>query len=251
MRSVVLRAAVYASLVLTGVLACGGPEVDGDWPNEPAGFTLGSDLDFSVAIPSGSGDRPYTDDWGVVGGGTDLSIVSDGTAPLSPPNVAQFFYPTGFAAGGSPASMYHSLSGISKYYLGFWWKCNPEWEPNAAGDKLVFFHVSPGTSFILMRNHLLTYENLFGAQDFEPPSGAGTSATTITYGQWYRIEVLLDNDANTFKLWVNGTLNLNVSGVNYPSSFDELHLDPTWGGVQGTKSRDDYFRYDGIRLSHP
>ena len=249
MRSVVLRVAVAAGLVLSGILACGsttsGPP-GGLWANEPAGFTLVSDYDFSDSIPTGAGVAIGSSGWHTNNTG-DASRLSDRTAPLAP-YVLQITYPAGFGGGDSPANVYYEgFPGSQRLYVGFMWKASNPWQPHPAGDKIAFLDIGPpGTIFVIMRDGHIGVTDLGSGTNYDP----NVTTTPATLGVWHKIEVLMDKPAgNVLKVWVDGVLNLNFSGLAYPSAFSIFEFDPTWGGTGSTKTETDYFWYDHVHLS--
>jgi hypothetical protein len=80
----------------------------------------------------------------------------------------------------------------------------------------------------------------------------------FTLGTWHRIEVYLkfgtsatSNDG-ILKSWLDGTLVMNYSNVNYPyDGFGEIQYAPVWGGVGDAKSETDYFWIDHTHISRP
>src|SRR3989442_13893605 len=91
-------------LAAAGFTCAGPPPPPGGWPHEPAGATGIVDWGFDQPVPQSSADQsiPGSPGWnivynnqsvgsnGVLGG---VSLIADPTAPFSPPNVYQFFYP--------------------------------------------------------------------------------------------------------------------------------------------------------------
>ncbi len=81
----------------------------------------------------------------------------------------------------------------------------------------------------------------------------------LTVGPWHHFEILLGlNDlgvANgTLQWWVDGTLIMNYSDVVYiiPGAtlgFQNFKFDPVWGGIGGTKTRNDYMQVDHLFIS--
>jgi len=126
----------------------------GGWTNEPTGATVVSDYGFNdlfpvtdadVAIPGGSG-------WNSVYNGNGyMTRVSDPTAPSSPSNVVQFLYPTGFPGTKGPATAWRPLPGLTRAYVGQWWKVSNPWQGNASSvNKIGYLVVNAGSMFLAM-----------------------------------------------------------------------------------------------------
>jgi uncharacterized protein YjdB len=229
----------------SAITVSAAPPPSTTWPNEPAGFTVYSEQDFSSTF-GGTGDFDLGNGWRRYDWHSPVLVtrVSDGTAPMSTGYVAQFSYPAGFNAGTEPGNIYRTLGNPSRYFAGFWWKGSNPWQPNAAGDKICFLHVSGGTFFLLMKDGVITAQNLYVDTNY-PNNGAHTP---LTLGAWHRFEILVDRSGGILKIWIDGALNLSYTGVNY-NTFDQFELAPTWGGAVGTKSENDFFWYSGVHLS--
>ncbi len=255
MRSVVRRAAIHVILVLTGVLACDAP-VDPQWPHEPSGYTVISDMPFTAAFPAGSSDQPYTDGWGITGYNRPQMLVtrvSDATAPLSSPWVAQFSYPIGYTDGTEPGDIYRTLD-ASSLYAGFWWKPSNPWQSNSSGtNKICFINVGPSMLLSMhpdgasWRLQFQNYYNVNANINLDP----NVTTTHITLGAWHHIEILALS-GGTIKVWIDGVLNISYGGQAMPASFSQFELAPTWGGNTGeSKTEQDYYWYDDVHLSVP
>ena len=232
------------------------PPSSATWPNEPAGFTPLTDWPFNTVTGSG---------WNQNTG--NATIVPDGTAPLSPANVMQMPYPAGFVAGSAPDTVWRSL-GVDEMYFGFWWKPSNPWQDQTAGNKIVFPDVGTNHTFLIMMpgNHEIWAQLDFGADNSHllnaGPSAPGPinvwgNRVTVSLGQWHRIEGHMKKSTNStsrdgiLRWWVDGVNAGNYTNVNYLGTFQEFQFSPTWGGVGGTKTENDYYWYDHVRISIP
>jgi len=232
------------------------PPSSATWPNEPAGFTPLTDWPFNTVTGSG---------WNQNTG--NATIVPDGTAPLSPANVMQIPYPAGFVAGSAPDTVWRSL-GVDEMYFGFWWKPSNPWQDQTAGNKIVFPDVGTNHTFLIMMpgNHEIWAQLDFGADNSHllnaGPSAPGPinvwgNRVTVSLGQWHRIEGHMKKSTNStsrdgiLRWWVDGVNAGNYTNVNYLGTFQEFQFSPTWGGVGGTKTENDYYWYDHVRISIP
>ena len=234
------------------------PSGGGTWPNEPAGWTLVNNHDMS-GLNTGGWANVYPAD--ITSGG--ISVVSDPSAPASPPAVWQFAYPTGFtAAGTAPATEWMTMAPTQALYVGFWWKPSSPWQGHESGvNKLMFLFTGDPTG--LSQN--LTIQ-LYGSgagpfstrmvgEGFEdvPYWENVCSTSPLALGVWHRIEILMNSPTGSLQWWVDGKLVGSYSGVPYPSyGFFQLEFSPTWGGVGGlAKQENDYFWFDQVHVSHP
>jgi hypothetical protein len=81
----------------------------------------------------------------------------------------------------------------------------------------------------------------------------------FTIGPWHHFELVLElnnpGQANgTLKWWVDGGLIMDYSDVTYiipgaTSGFQGFKIDPVWGGMGGTRTRDDYMQVDHLYVS--
>jgi hypothetical protein len=227
------------------------------WPNEPTGtgYSLISDFDCSVNPPATNVEIGTTG-W-YISNAASITKQSDVTAPQTPNDIYRWFYGIGFPGDGfGPGSIYRLLNNTT-LYAGFWWKpCDP-WQDHSTGvNKFVFVFGSDGHDMYLFHEpgsprHVIVNFQWGGVADEREPN---VTTTAVVLGQWHQIELLLDVPNGTAKFWVNGVLNGNYTGVNYPAVLTEFTVSPTWGGVGfpgEQKDIDDYYDYDHFRLSVP
>ena len=231
------------------------------WPNEPANSTLVTDWGFNALVGGG---------WSNNGG--SATIVSDPTAPFSRRAVAQFPYPIGFAGGEGPDNIYYDLPAATALYYGYWWKPSNPWQGHSSGynkiqfllgdggDMYVAMYGSPGGPYQLRFNLQfpgvdLTY---LGGSVGEVVLDGNIANTSITLGNWHRIEVLIllstssSSQDGTLNWWINGVLQGNYTNINYDAAYlKQFQFAPTWGGVGDTKTEADDFWFDHVHISIP
>ena len=264
-KQITMAVMLVVSLGLT--LICRSDAGTSAWPNEPAGSTLITDNPFDCITCNG---------WNV-SFNTGVSIVTDATAPLSPSNVLQHRYATGFVGGSAPGVVYYGLpSNLREVYIGHWWKPSNPWHGHSSGiNKTVFiwggqpsgtgalvyfdmrgstgaYHYEATMSTTTINNCHIGNGDCPGTRNFS----ANASSTVVTLGVWHRIEIYLKPSTTTsskdgiMRWWVDGVLTGNYTTVNYQSDpWNEFQISPTWGGIGDTKIETDFFWWDHIRIS--
>jgi uncharacterized protein YjdB len=229
------------------------PPPGGSWPNEPAGYTLVTDFGWDALNTAGWLNATASD---ITNG--KVAIVTDNTAPLSPPYVLQIFYPIGFVGGTAPATEYFSMSAPlpPALYVGFWWKPSNPWQGHSSGvNKILFVHPSDGSNIVLkMLGSAPPYHTQVTT---EFPSGTtnwseNVDATPVALGQWHRLELYINYSGGVVKWWMDGQLKGSYTGLPYPGSgFLEPSFSPTWGGTGDVKTENDYYWIDHVHVSKP
>lgn len=238
------------------------PAIAQTWPNEPANSTLITDWPFTTLTGGG---------WNHTGSAT---IVSDPTAPLSANNVGRFQYSSGFNGGSGPDNVYYSLPDATLYF-GFWWKPSNPWQGHSSNvNKIQFLMGNGHDMYVNMHGpnggpyHLewdLQFPNVsnghlpgYGDNPGTWVVSGNVNSTTITLGNWHRIEAIVSRSTSTsarngiLKWWLDGVLQGNYTNVNYPSTpFVEFQFAPTWGGTGDTKTQTDNYWFDHVRISRP
>jgi hypothetical protein len=222
------------------------------WPNEPPGFTRFTERAFNTEPPNGAAEDGWTYEYPPSSG---VTIVSDPTAPKSPPYVGQSLFPTGFVAGAGPTDAERYLTGTSntQLYLAFWLKVSPNWygEVNSGTNKIFFIwiHNAPtvyvkyeGSGNGPLYPAISTQTTPDGGVD--PWSANANSTQQIVRGQWHFWEVLLicntaGNADGTIKWWVDGTLigshtNVPFSTASQGHVWQTVAWNPTYGGGGST-----------------
>lgn len=232
-----------------------GPIILPDWPNEPAGSTIITDYAFSDVIPYPAAGEPLSDGWGVNNGFSAgrADRVTEGSEPFSSPYSCKMTYPTGFGSSTEPANLFHGLGGTDNLYMGMRWKVSDPWQYEAATNKMIFYFLQGDGQLLFMyfqSDRLLKVHTGLPSDvnNYTP----NVNSTPFVLGTWNLVEWLCVKSPSTLKWWLNGQLQGSYTSVVWPSeNFAECDIAPTWGGPPGdTKTEDDYYWYDHIRLSH-
>jgi hypothetical protein len=259
-------------LVLLVAAACNMREVQplapsadtasaGAWPNEPPGLTVLTDWGFDAALPT-AGDVliPNGAGWWVVYNVPPnpargrAHIVSDPGAPFSPSNVYDFVYPEGMVEGFAPATVYYNLR-ATEVYAGFWWKPSSPFDLGPNGNKIAFLFNGgggPGAGgqlvlILLPDRRLHVLPEYPGDFRWRRPN---ISATTVTLGEWHRIEWHGNVATGSLQWWLDGVLQGSHDDVTNRHPFDMFQFSPTWGGNTGARKRQtDHYWFDHVRLS--
>lgn len=227
------------------------PSGGGVWANEPTGTSFSTDDPFDSLNEHG-----WQAIWNTAGNGT---IAQDPTAPLSPSNVFQVTYPTGFAAGAGPATEMVPLPSLRRAYVGIWWKVSNPWQgnptnvnkieylmtPNSIGSIFLCMYGTPGGPYELRVFPQFTSSTLLWLTP-------NVNHVPVTLGVWHKIEWLVDYTGSTSRIqwWLDGVLIGDYSGDPDPGvGLNEYHMDPVWGGVEGVKTETDHYWYDHAHIS--
>jgi hypothetical protein len=225
--------------------------------NEPPGFTTFSDREYvnlGVCYDGSSQEEGWNEDEGCYGG--NLTIVQMSDAPVSPPGVLQFRYPTGFEGGSSPGNSRLPFSsfdngGYQKMYFRYAFRISDNFFGHDSGiNKLQHIWIT-----VPVKNRIVPL--LFGqgtdqlrymmALQGDPDQigrlGANQTGVSdvINRGQWYVLEMLLELNTpgvanGVLKYWIDGTLvgsydSVKFLGSGEPTGFYEFMHGPTWGGI--------------------
>jgi hypothetical protein len=232
--------------------------------NEPAGFTLLTEHPFNTVYNT---DGAGTGVWyGGSGGGSGLNIINDPTAPRSPPGVAQFTYPTGFAAGSAPDHIIFDVPpNLSQLYVSFWMKLSSQFQgEDSETNKVFYFWINSDPSVFLSNQGsgttaplmpIVRYQGSFDTRaHFNQNVGSGVP---MTRGQWRHWELLLitntPGQANgVFRWWIDGQKVGDYTDVrlrNSTNTWQYVYLQPIWGGVGSTVRSTQYLWIDHLRVS--
>ncbi len=256
------------------------PQNPGSHPNEPAGFVAFAEHNFSV-LPGTqlSTVGALLGKWNAQLSG-NLSIVTpDLTAPESQPNVLQTKFPAGFVAGRGPGNLGGWDAGgstnaqKSKMYISVWVKfADSVFEAAPAVTKLGFigYGQAPSTGFnqgfffipnsitpLIAKSFKLAFEqqnhvsrNLYQNM---------TNQALMTCGVWHQWEAVLEvntvGQANgIFNMWIDGIQIMRYTDITYlttgnTNKFFQYTWNPTWGGLNATKTRTDYVDIDHVYIS--
>jgi hypothetical protein len=254
------------SVVAANALTVGAGGGGSGGPNEPSGMTLAFNEAWNTTPNGRTGSQNWITDNNPYGGGA-FTIVTDATAPISPPNVLQVFYAhayPGGSGGHAPAHAYYAESGhlpanTGTIYFRVAILLSANWSDGG----------NAGTKFFFPRSGQAgenNYINLTGGGAFLPgfsingqtwngDSGDYPISSAISKGVWHDMEILLYQGTSATakngyaKIWIDGTLMLNRTGIQIlpsgaPLGFSYLFLDPTYGGGAAVPPADQYFQLD-------
>jgi len=279
--SSVLRLGVFLAVAgLQGACSSvGGPGGSAAYPNEPAGFQPFAEhrlacepLDTCQVMGTWTHEvGGWTENW---------SIASDPNTPEGSNSTGQTLFPTGQSAGNAPIQFDGWAAGgyaskfYQKLYLSMWIRVlGTNYENQAVGTKMgfigygrdpdatagnqaFFILIGTGSQAVGSAFELGFWQQGHVSRELSPNVDA---SLIMTVGAWHHWEALLElnsvGSANgVFKWWVDGTQIMNHSDVVYRTAADgfgfyNYRWNPTWGGIGGTKTRDDYIRTYHIYLS--
>jgi len=248
----------------------------GTHPNEPTGMSVVGVQPMDSFAPAGW-TIDYT--WGI-------AIVSDATAPLSPPNVARATYPAGELAGSGPFRMQCNFPTAYKtVYIHWAYKFgDPYWESGGGGvNKMLYLvdsTISPAGPLYLCASTFSgsgsTSGGLYleahsqggveGAVSFRTQGATDGSANevaaawpSLTRGSFHKLEFkLVMNDPGVANGevhgWVNGTKVFQFTGRTFGDSgatckIEEVHWGGVFGGTNYTPTVTQYAFCDHIYIS--
>jgi len=249
-------------LIVASVVPVGFAEASSSWPNEPVGSTAMTD--FPLDAKQGNG-------WLAVypAGG---NIVSDSSAPGSPPNVLQYGRSSGTV--GNASNTYYDFSPKNELYFGFWWKPSSPftgWSTNQ--NKFAIVKNQPSAHFYLLmvgqqggpfqfavQLDYFTGNAHLGSGYGDNPGPwnlfANRGNPTVKLGAWHRVEMYIKNSSSPtsrngiMRWWMDGVLLGDYNQVNYPGPFWEFMLAPVWDMGIALPSPE-YHSYDHVHISQP
>ena len=159
-------------------------------------------------------------------------IVSDPTAPVSPPQALRIIFTTDMARDSEPGVHWIGLPAVKEVYAGWSVKWSPNWACSPAGcGKIAFFHTAAeGEVYIgygdfgRTSNPKTISVNTLWAPYQQRVWPANRALTTINPGTWYRIEWYQKYASSAsaadgvMRWWVDGVLNGDYGGVRFPSA---------------------------------
>jgi hypothetical protein len=246
--------------------------VSGAWyPNQPAGYVPLAESDASGLPPTGA----LLGSWAAYDPNHHLSLVTDASAPRSPGGTLQTLFPAGLSSGVGPTDweVQFTNTPVRKLYFSMWVKIvGPDYEnQGTAGTKMGFFSYGEAFSGAGNQGYMFLVSN--GSQtpgtafrlDFIQQNNVDRRFTPnvdtrqMTVGQWHHWEAVLEENTlgqanGTFRFWLDGNLTMSYADVTYITSgatngFFGWKWNPTWGGVGGTKTRNDAMRIDHVFMS--
>lgn len=226
------------------------------WSNEPSGFKVVEDRDWSRGL--GTWETLWNDN------GRLAIVANNSNRPAS--RVLQQFYPRGLEGGGDETAEAHFQIPdevmSDELYLGLWVRVNLNWvgHPHSGVNK--FSHIGVGEGGGLL------WAEMFG-QGGEPLSfqavsqlrGCDDGGLRANYsfvrGRWHKVEMYLKLGAEPgktaiYRVWVNGQKIIDRTICTpdvTPSAISFVRLTGTWGGIGGRKPHDDYMQWGPVRIS--
>lgn len=251
-----------------GVLGGGG---GGSYPNEPNGYVAFAHHHFN-AIPSGT--NGVLGSWYNTEPDADTNIEADATSPTGEGNVVVVRYPNGLSGGDAPCNFgYSDLVSLKKeFYFSYWVKVDgTDYEQQSVGTKVGFFGINGSGA----RNDTYMFFGGTGTQqtvtdgrlEIRQQNAVNRNllqnldATKyFTVGSWHQVEfqAVLNLDPavadGVCKMWIDGHFVTHYTDVQWraptaTSYFGEWKFSPTWGGIGGTRTRDDFLRIDEVYIS--
>ncbi|MFU8806392.1 MAG: hypothetical protein ACNA8W_21450, partial [Bradymonadaceae bacterium] len=255
------------------------------YPNEPADFEVIAENDFARVMPWPSAEVGLVGRWWSHPEENPRVIYLDDEAdsPSSPPHVIRTHYPDGFGSGSAPVNWGGWTDDYAQYDKVYFSQHirleGDSYENQNVGTKLGFFGCGRATGtasndlfpFLLgsgirdaftvdFRQQNVTSRNLGQNVD---------SSALMTAGDWHHWEILMEvNDIasnymddqdrlrsnGTLKWWINGVLIMEHTDVAYrteahPRAIWDYKWNPTWGGIGGDRTRDDYIDVAHVYIS--
>lgn len=227
------------------------PPVAGLYPHRPASYTrVLTDYAMNDA-PIRVDDGPLGGGWGMYHG-QGMTLVSDPTAPVSPPNVLQWNYGAGGSSGVGVGKLYfRPPATATAFYVAFSIWHDPNFEWNSISNKL--FYLEPGNILVQARHNAAYLSIYIGAFDVVYDPNGYVPTTADFNGRWARIEIVVRRGTpGLIQVWLNGQLVSTYTGdVPNPGGFNEISLDSTWGGATGPRTRNSMRRIDHVLIATP
>jgi hypothetical protein len=257
-------------------------------PNEPTGFTPIFEKNFS-SLPGTAGGDLHGSSTGLYrGGDSTMTIVQDASAPLSASGALQTRWPAGLPSGSSPGAWWFwdgtnvpYANAYREIYVAARMKIpTANYENQSVMTKLFYFAhgnqtgalnddffglKGDGSTSIVTSMEVVFYnsqaDDATGEGSGMPRNQNVTTAKLFTTGAWHRIELYanvgtVDHYDGIVKIWVDGTLVTNYSNLKFLDSrygftqgFVQGQWTPVWGGMGGTKTRDDFLNMDHFYVS--
>lgn len=227
-----------ATAVIVGPPVVIPPPSSAVWPNAPAGWTTVYDSPLT-AIPGGG--------WNSSG----PVLVSDPTAPVSPPGVAEYRYPQGKQGGAGVGSLWRPWpAGMDSHYLGYTFKLsNPfdnrfgfkQWYPGPNG---------PGYYFMVVEGGVPPYDLRIEGPVGQVNNYSNIQKAQVQVGVWHQLEILFEGGSR-LRWWLDNVLCGDHPIGWHMQGVAEARLDSTWGGVNNTIAFDSRWWADHLFLSRP
>jgi hypothetical protein len=199
--------------------------------NLPAGMTVRTEARWNV-VPGG---------WFVRDRTATARVRTEASSPTG--GVLEFHYPAGFPDGTEPGVAWWSGFGAAtEVFIGTTMRYTPGWRPHSNQVKLHLINLgsygwigmfdgcrgkAPGHWTMAM----------WGAQAVAWPREGDCMTNTAPLpayapGSWVKHEIYLNRTAGIIRVWVNGVMTLDATGLRFPADlrFGEFQHAGTWGG---------------------
>jgi len=173
----------------------------------------------------------------------DADIVTDATAPASPPHVLRITFTPGMSRDTEPGVHWIRLPGPREIHAFWWVKLSTNWTPSPAGAaKMTFLHPGPdgqGQVYTALGGSSAPHSMIvntewapYGQKFWEP----NVTPSPITYDHWYRVEWYVKWESmpragnGILRWWVDGVLNGEYGNVSFPvggTGFQQFEFAPT------------------------
>jgi hypothetical protein len=233
------------------------------YPNRPNNYTtvLG-EFDGSATVPSGwivgGGERSILGTaWRIIydanadGSASNWARVVDSTAPQSPPYVWQLtMYPGTWDTGHGYGNIFTILPpSTHEMYVSIRFKLDSLYEWHPISNKWLWFDPNVLVQLDEGSRHL-PFDN--PVLNFFPIPQVNSRPSE---GVWHQVEVLLvRGSSGTAKVWLDGVLHVNYTGVNISPENNQWAnwlLTGHRGGGGETKTRTSYWWIDHIFIAAP
>jgi hypothetical protein len=253
-------------------------------PNEPAGFLPVAEHHWP-AFPNSQ--YATLGQWEDVSS-SNYSVVSM-TTPTGDGSAMQVRLPKGMTAGVSPGKFrfwrtmtVSDATPLQEMYVSAWIRiAGSDFENQAVGTKLFYwaygnaYNTNDATVYLRGETGsqaILSQMQLFAQVspgDNRDPDDAVVrnlyqntgSSRRFTVGAWHHLEMVVnvgtpDRADGSIKIWLDGDLVLSHSDVKHLDSdydftrgFFQAEWAPIWGGIGGTRTRDDFMQVDQFYVS--
>jgi hypothetical protein len=225
-RLTVARQLCLVAVLIAAAIAC---RQNPAAPEPPAVVTR---LDPDGLVPLS--DQPWvalnTSGWGYLRrtSAKDADIVTDPTAPFSPPHVLRMIFTPSMSPDSEPSVHWIRLAGPREVYARWWMKLSANWKGSpAGGGKIAFLWPRDGVGVVYTNiagssaphhiNLATTWEP-YGYRFWEP----NVATTVVGYDRWYRIDWYARwssapaADDGILRWGVDGVLNADYANVRWP-----------------------------------
>lgn len=232
------------------------PPSSGSYPNEPAGAVVVMDYDADFGNAAAG-------PWDYITGASNLSTVSDPTAPVNPQKVGRVRFNAGCCDGTGPAQLerYPRLPATwSRLYVSDWVKFDASFDPHGCCQKLFeFFWSSGGDKWLIVKadptNGGFPLVPRFTTEYAGSPTLNLGGQPVILPGVWYQLEVIVHRSGR-LQLWirpVGGTSQLMYDGTP-PGGGSVNPSSVFWwwgyGGLGAYPGPTSYIYHNHIRVSY-